>query len=58
MLKKKLEIAFRQTGETKNNYTFEQERAEGSQVVMFPNKIYLNKMVFSKKPARISLTIS
>ena len=58
MLKKKLEIVFRNSGETKNNYTFEQEREEGSQVIMFPNKIYLNKMAFSKKPSRLTLTIS
>ena len=55
MFKKKLEIVFRNTGETKNNYTFEQEREEGAEVVMFPNKIYLNKKVFSRKPSQVAV---
>lgn len=55
MFKKKLEIVFRNTGETKNNYTFEQVKEPGGETVMFPNKIYLNKKVFSRKPSQLAI---
>jgi len=47
-----IQIFFKRSGETKNNYTFEQD-LEGQEPMMFPKKIYLNKKLFKKEPKNL-----
>jgi len=51
MDKKIAEIPFKLTGDTKNNYTFEQSIAD-KETLMFPKKIYLNKKLFKQEPKK------
>lgn len=46
---KEIEFRFKLSGETKNNYTFEQDIGD-LQPMMFPKKIYLNKKLFKQEP--------
>ena len=52
-----LEQKFEFSGETKNMYTFNQAADPSQRPVMFPNKIYLTKELFKKKPAAVVVKI-